>query len=321
MTQIQRRHLRIIEAAHRMQAQPVPENEARAYAARQLVQATLPHRSPKDNPPEWYRTNGNYTLAIRPGYKTDPVTGQRRCVGYPYGSIPRLLLFWMTTEAVVAKSPRLELGDTLAAFMRELGLDPSRGGKRSDAQRLREQMERLFRASISFEYSRREERHTQEDWVNMQVAAKGHLWWDLHNPDQMNLFESYIELSQEFFDAITAHPVPADFRALRALKQSPLALDLYAWIAYRAHRVNQQKRPVVVTWRQLQEQIGADFADTKNFKAKLKPALAKVLALYPQLRVRVIDGGLELSPGPNLIPSAKASRSTPGATDVAKRAL
>jgi Plasmid encoded RepA protein len=302
MTQIQRRHLRIIEATHRLQAQPVPDNEARAYAARQLVQATLPHRSPKGNPPEWCRTNGNYTLAIRPGYKTDPVTSERRCVGYPYGSIPRLLLFWMTTEAVVAKSRRLELGDTLAAFMRELGLDPSRGGKRSDAQRLREQMERLFRASISFEYSRREVGHIQEDWVNMQVAAKGRLWWDLHNPDQMNLFESYIELSQEFFDAITAHPVPTDFRALRALKQSPLALDLYAWIAYRAYRVNQQERPVVVTWRQLQEQIGADFADTKNFKAKLKLALAKVLALYPQLRIRVIDGGLELSPGPNLIP-------------------
>jgi Plasmid encoded RepA protein len=302
MTHSSHRHLRLLEAAHRMQAKPVPDNEAKAYAARQLVQATLPHRSPRGNPPEWCRTNGNYTLAIRPGYKTDAATCERRCVGYPYGSIPRLLLFWMTTEAVVNRSRRLKLGDTLAAFMRELGLDPSRGGKRSDAQRLREQMERLFRASISFEYSRREVGHVQEDWVNMQVAAKGHLWWDLPNPDQLNLFESYIELSQEFFDAITAHPVPADFRALRALKQSPLALDLYAWIAYRAHRVNQQERPVMITWRQLQDQIGADFADTKNFKAKVKPALAKVLALYPQLRLRIVDGGLELRPGPNLIP-------------------
>ena len=302
MTQLRRRHLTLLEAAHRVQAQPLPDNEARAYAARQLVQATLTHRSPKGSPPEWFRTNGNYTLAIRPGYKTDAATGERCCVGYPFGSIPRLLLFWMTTEAVVTRRRRLELGDTLAAFMRELGLDPSRGGKRSDAHRLREQMERLLRASISFEYSRKEPSHIQDDWVNMQVTAKGHLWWNLHNSDQLNLFESYIELSHEFYEAITAHPVPADFRALRALKQSPLALDLYAWIAYRAHRVNQHERGVFVTWRQLQEQVGADFADTKNFKAKIKPALAKVLALYPQLRVRIVDGGIELKPGPNLIP-------------------
>ena len=51
-------------------------------------------------------------------------------------------------------------------------------------------------------------------------------------------------------------------------------------------------------------EIGADFADTKDFKVKLRQALAKIVALYPNLRVRVVDGGLELSPGPSLIPRA-----------------
>ena len=36
--------------------------------------------------------------------------------GYPYGTIPRLLLFWMTTEATRTKSRRLELGNSLAAL-------------------------------------------------------------------------------------------------------------------------------------------------------------------------------------------------------------
>jgi hypothetical protein len=31
-------------------------------------------------------------------------------IGYPFGSIPRLLLFWITTEAVQTKVRRLELG-------------------------------------------------------------------------------------------------------------------------------------------------------------------------------------------------------------------
>src|SRR5207248_2941646 len=112
-----------------------------AFIARELVQATLPHSDPGDVP-EWTRRNGNLTLAIQPGYMNDPREPSRRvCVGFPYGSIPRLLLFWMITEATRTKSRRLELGATLNGFMAELGLNPDTGGgKRSDARRLRDQM-------------------------------------------------------------------------------------------------------------------------------------------------------------------------------------
>jgi hypothetical protein len=37
-----------------------------AFIARELVQATLPHKNPGDVP-LWKRTNGNLTLAIQPG--------------------------------------------------------------------------------------------------------------------------------------------------------------------------------------------------------------------------------------------------------------
>ena len=71
---------------------------------------------------------------------------------YPYGTIPRLLLFWMNTEAVKTKSRRLELGHNLSDFIRAVGPDPNTGGGvRSDARRLRNQMERLFRTIISFQ--------------------------------------------------------------------------------------------------------------------------------------------------------------------------
>lgn len=40
------------------------------------------------------------------------------------------------------------------------------------------------------------------------------------------------ELGEDFFKMVTASPVPVDMRALRALKRSPLALDLYAWLTY-----------------------------------------------------------------------------------------
>jgi hypothetical protein len=74
-----------------------------AFLARELVQATLPYKNPGDVP-LWKRTNGNLTLTIQPGMNIK--TG--KSYGYPYGSIPRLLLFWMTTEAARNKGRGFE---------------------------------------------------------------------------------------------------------------------------------------------------------------------------------------------------------------------
>jgi hypothetical protein len=56
-----------------------------------------------------------------------------------------LLRLWrLSTEAVRTQSPNLVLGESLSAFMRSLGLQPT-GGKQGTIARLRKQMERLFR--------------------------------------------------------------------------------------------------------------------------------------------------------------------------------
>jgi hypothetical protein len=228
-----------------------PDKIEAAFIARQLVQATLPHKNPGDDLPEWTRTNGNLTLSIRSGRGKDPKTGERKNIGYPYGTIPRLLLFWITTEATRTKNPRLVLGNSLASFMRQLGLDPSRGGKRSDARRLRDQMQRLFLATISFEQTHEEKGQKGNAWLNMSVAPKGVLWWDERPPEQGALWDSWIQLGEDFYNAITAAPVPVDMRALKVLKRSPLALDLYAWATYSAYRTQKSGQSRSVSWKAL----------------------------------------------------------------------
>jgi hypothetical protein len=289
----------IIDARQAICAQPQPDNPDLTFSARELVQATLPHQTPRGNPPEWYRTNGDYTLSIRPGYKTDPKTKSRVCIGYPYGNIPRLLLFWMTTEALRAGQRRLALGDSLADFMRALSLNPNRGGRWSDRARLYEQTERLFNASISFEYTG----DVSRQWCHMEVTSRGELWWDFKQPEQGDLFTSWIELGEAFYEAITAHPVPLDMRTLRAMKASSLALDFYAWLAYRHYRATRSKKPVFVSWKQLQAQFGAAYNDPKNFKRNAKTALRKVLAVYHHLQVEEVRGGISIVPGFPLITS------------------
>ena len=47
------------------------------------------------------------------------------------------------------------------------------------------------------------------------------------------LWESTIELGYDLFQEIIHRPVPLDMNTLKALKRSPLGLDLYLWAVYR----------------------------------------------------------------------------------------
>jgi len=276
-----------------------PDKTESAFMARQLVQATLPHKNP-GNVPDWSRKNGDLTLTLRPGWDEK----KRKQIGYPYGTIPRLLLFWITTEAIRTKNPRIELGNSLAKFMEELGLDPYQGGKRSDVKRLQDQMKRLFQSTISFnQYTK------GEAWLNMQVAPKGMLWWDDKQPQQDTLWKNWIQLGEDFFKAITSSPVPIDMRALRALKRSPLALDFYAWASYTAYQTLRTGQSRSLSWELLHEQFGSEYSNTKDFAKKAWGALRKIQIVYPELNVERIRGGITVLPSkPSITVKPKKSK-------------
>jgi len=300
-------HLKIIKAGQEIRTDPEPNPADIAFMARQLVQATLPHSDP-GKVESWKRTNGNLTLRIRPGWDHD----KDQSLGYPYGTVPRLLLFWVTTEALRTGNRRLYLGNSLAAFMRQLGLDPDNGGigaKRSDARRLKDQMLRLFRAIISFD---RRDEHKHE-WLDMQLVPHGAMcvWWDFSDTSQGDLFSSWIDINEYFFQAITSAPVPVDMRALKALKRSPLALDLYAFVSYRAYVATQTGKTQFITWEQLMEQLGTDYGRVDHFRTKAKAALRKIKAVYPGLKLGPNQGGIEILPGASAVQPQPAKRQLP----------
>ena len=301
--EISRAMNKLLNAAEQVALEP-PTPDELAFMARELVQCTLPHADP-GQVPFWARTNGNLTLSITSGF--DPKA--RALVGYPYGSIPRLLIFWITTEALRTASRRLHFGPSFAAFLREIGLDPNTGGgKRSDAKRVREQTRRLFAASISFIQTIETPEVQGERRLNMPVAEASELWWNPKHPDQTTLWDSWVELGQKFYDAITVAPVPVDTRALRALKRSPLALDLYAWATHKALAVAQKGKQQFVPWRGLMAQFGADYSDPKDFKKKAQDALKKIQVVYPGLKLGQADGGLLVLPGSRPAVPLKPSR-------------
>jgi hypothetical protein len=265
----------------------VEAQEARtlAFSARAMVLATLPYQDP-GNVPSFGRENGGYSLSIQPGWDDK----RKVSLGYPYGTIPRLLLAWITTEAAYTKSRTLELGENLTDFMRQLGLRPT-GGHFGSITRLRNQMMRLFAARISCVYRGKDGFAMK----HVNVAAESGLWWDPLQPDNTEKWHSgYIVLGYEFFQEIIDRPIPLDLRVMQAIKQSPLALDIYAWLTY---RMSYLKKETLIPWASLRLQFGSDYTRPRAFKAHFIQQLTVVKALYSHARFSTeSEGGLTLYP-------------------------
>ena len=252
------------------------------YMARLLAQATLPHSDPKVC--EFERSNGLITLTMVAPSK----------IGLPYGTVPRLLLVWLTTEAVRTRERTLVMGATLSGFMRQLELVPT-GGRWGTIPRLRMHMERLFASQIQTRWE--EPGHVRGE--KLDVARRWELWWDPKSPGQAALWQSTVTLDVDFFEEVLAHHFPVDMVALRALRRSPMALDIYTWLSWRMSFLTNE---VTIPWPALRAQFGAGYAQTRSFRQFFRRALVSVLAVYPELRARPYTHGLVLRESGTSVP-------------------
>ena len=204
------------------------------FMARTIALCSLPRTNP-GNRLQYKRVNGPFTLIMT-------ATGNYKL---PFGNLPRLILAWVSTEAVRTQSPVLSLGKSLSDFMRALGVYDSSGRTQT---RLRNQMKRLFGCTVTMIY----EDENVDATVNAVIADSTVFWWN--KPDQRTLWDSKIELGEKFFNEIIQHPVPLNMNTLTALRRSSLGLDLYLWLVYRTFPL---RAPLRLTWKQVYRQFGA----------------------------------------------------------------
>ena len=257
------------------------------FMARLLALCSLPRTNPGDRL-QYVRRNGPYTLTI---------TASTEGGMLPYGNIPRVLLAWVCTEAVRTQRRELVLGRSLYEFMQKLGMKDHSGGPHGERTRLKNQMRRLFRCGISLVYTG----GARDASVSSYVADRTEFWWDTKRPDVPVLWNSTIRLGEEFFNEIIAHPVPIDLHILKAVKRSPLGLDLYLWLTYRMFAL---KAPLRLSWKQLYRQFGADPAKAterftvRDFRKDSLRELKKIKMAWPDLHYQTVKGALLLSPSP-----------------------
>ncbi len=215
----------------------------------------------------------------------------------PHGTIPRLVLVHVSSEAIRTQQRNIEIGDSMRQFLQMLGMQTS-GGERGGYTALRKQMEALAACRLTIGM------HAEGRVVTVDAKPiKRFEAWLQHDGLQRTLWPGALELSEDFFNTLATHAVPLDYRALAALRHSALALDVYTWLAHRLCRVTKPEG-VKLSWENLREQFGQEYITSKDFKKEFRHTLRQVCVVYPDARLDEVDGGLVLYPSrPPLAPT------------------
>lgn len=276
-----------LSRVHRRLIEPIDtedDNQRLAFQHTVFCQTSLPYRDPGDDVRLWQREQGAITLEVQAGRVANPETRKMVEVGLPWGTKPRLILAHLNAEALRQGSPMIEIESSLTAFVKRIrGFQHGR-----EIRAFKDQLTRLSASNVRLAVFR--EKHAHQ--INTQVITAFDLW--LHKDDRQRvLWPSTIRLSQEYFISLQAHAVPLNEADLAALAHSALALDIYAWLAQRLHRVTPM-HPAFVTWAALKQQFGPDFGRMADFKKFFRIALRQVRARYDRARLDLDGHGITL---------------------------
>lgn len=281
-----------------------------SYVPSAFVQAVLPYRD-LPNTSVWAKGNGKVSMVVTAGSRVvnqETINERGRVVttsvvvprGLPFGSLPRLILSWVATEAITTRQRKIQLGRNMSDFMTRIGCQHLSGGDKGTLTRTFQQAVRLFSCTISLVRNNTSfDDHSLSGMPGQPIVDRCDILTDGARPSDMG--GSYLVLSDWFFNEVTQHGVPCDLDAIIQLRNSALALDIYAWLTWRMSLI---QRPTVVRWEMLHDQFGAQCANIRKFRQTFRAALTNVLEVYPGAEVddKSNPAGLTLFPSSTHVP-------------------
>jgi replication initiator protein len=253
-----------------------------------LCQTCLPYRNPGDAVRRWERRQGHVHLLVSAGEAFNPEEDRYIELGLPFGPKARIVLMHLNAQAIKHQSATIEVGDSLTAFVKRIGL----AGHGRDIRTVKNQLSRLSAATIRLAVST-EERAFQ---VNTQIITAFDLWL-AKDERQRVLWPSTVVLDPKYFESLAQHAVPLDERAITALSHSAMALDIYTWLAQRLHRIAFGKSQFV-PWKSLKDQFGWGYTRMDHFRAVFLKALWQVHSQYRGSTIGIDERGLTLHHSP-----------------------
>jgi replication initiator protein len=264
----------VVEAAYQVLSD---DAERMGFTYSGFALTSLPHKPPETT--TWRREGHNLTLVLQAG-----VDRQERSLGLPYGSYARFILLFLQSEAIRTRSREIELGRSMKVWLGSMGL--SIGGK--TYRQVNEQARRISGCTLTFFADRTGAQiRSRGGFVKSEITMTNVVG------DQPALWQDRVMLDEDFYRALSEHPVPVSETALRAIGPRSMVIDVYIWLAYRLHAL---KRDVEVGWPALYGQFGAGFKSIKRFKQHFADCVALAVAAYPEARVSISTRGMILQP-------------------------
>jgi hypothetical protein len=273
-----------------------------AYQHSILCQTGLPYRNPGATVREWQRSQGNASLLLEAGQAMNRDTGEWTKLGLPWGPKARLVLMHLNGTAIRTQSACVDVGDSLTSFVRRIGLTTDGRTVRG----IKDQVGALSAALIRMAFT-----GPQGGFQFDTKVVSGFDLWFPKDARQRVLWPSVVHLSGEYFASLVEHAVPLDERAVGALSHSAMALDIYAWLAQRLHRIPKPHRQFIA-WPLVQQQFGAGYESLPKFRQVFLRTLHQVHAVYPAAKLDVTDRGLFLYTSPPPVMKTGAVVKLPG---------
>lgn len=278
--QISKQEFKLIEVGAEIAGTKQDEyGEFMSFTHAVLCQVGLPRS--KTDAREFMRKSGDAWVNVQAGWLDEGNGPVQQPI--PYGAMPRLALAWVSSYAKRYNTREIPIGESAAEFLRLMGME-SQGARYAT---LHKQMHALAACRLQLGFKGRT--------FNGQPVEQFDAWVAHGKVGQRTLWPGVMVLSDVYFNSLMESAVPLDNRALQALKGSALALDVYAWLAHRLHRI--EGRPVILHWKSIREQFAQEYAGKdpdKDFKKKFLPVLRSVQVVYPQAKVKQVTGGLML---------------------------
>ncbi len=288
---------RLLEARDRILNEPPDRND---FLHTVMCQVGMPRKATDARTFE--RTSGPFSVSLEAGRLWNGKDWIDQPL--PYGTTPRLVMVHLSSEAVRTKNRRVELGSSMRQFLQVLGISDG-GGPRGGYTVFRKQMEALAACRLTIGMKAEGRVVTVDAKPIKRFEA-----WLQHDDTQATLWPGMLELSPDFYDTLTKHAVPLDYRALAAIKHSALALDIYTWLAHRLCRIK-EPNGVMLTWENIRDQFGQEYGNPKDFKREFKDVLRQVWLVYPDANVEEVSGGIQLWESPPPIRRTQISMAGP----------
>ena len=186
----------------------------------------------------------------------------------------------------------------------------SKGGK--EYRRLVGAFERTFGARIFFGTDSLTSNAKVVHRSRFNFFSQARIWYNRGNEDRLpgDPHENVIVLSKEFFEEVTAHPIPTDLEAVKLLSSAPAVLDLFVWLSYRCFTSKGTERIPIFGSFGLVQQLGAvEYARPRKFREKLQQWLKTIRLVWPECPAEITADGenLKIQPATSIRNGTRAA--------------